>query len=289
MTPAPAARARFGFRYDYGQRLIVNCHVQGAGPHDFILDTAATRSVIFENLARQIEVEPSNKAPALVFGLSGIKEADTFNVGEVSAGGISIAGDGIPILPDWPNAQRTPQGVLGLDFFVDTLLVVSQDRSVVELYESDIDLTYMRDSSWVSAPLERSNLRRAERPLLIVTVRFPRYGAMPLIVDTGSTLNVCNFPAAEMLRVLPLRARRKPESDFSDIHGGKVETYELAVRTYEIGNADLSGLSLVVTDAPFFQQIGFETAPIGVLGLDFWKRRNFALNLATNQLAFETV
>ena len=39
-------------RFDYGRRMIVEAQVNGTGPHDFVVDTASTAIVLFENMAR---------------------------------------------------------------------------------------------------------------------------------------------------------------------------------------------------------------------------------------------
>ncbi len=280
-TPAEPIM-RLPFRYDYGRRLIVQLGVNGRGPFDFIVDTAATRSVIFENLARQIEVSALDGPPASVFGLSGIRLAPIYDAGTINIGDLSLPANRTPLLRDWPDATRTPQGILGLDFLTQFAFVIRQDTQQIELYNGAPPL----GSDWIRAPISRDNFGRAERDLMLTEIQFGLGRRVPFLIDTGSTISACNFPTADYLRTVPPRSRRRQVSEFVDVHGGKVETFKLNADIFRIGGVHMPDNSLLIADAPFFDQIGYRDKPLGVLGLDFIRRRNFAFNAADGEIAF---
>lgn len=95
-APRPATRsyaapvASIPFRVDYGRRLIVEGMINAEGPKNFIVDTAATTSVVFENAVVSSSVEPSGLPDIKLLGLSGIQQAATFRVGSIDVGGRSL-------------------------------------------------------------------------------------------------------------------------------------------------------------------------------------------------------
>lgn len=280
---APAGPVlRLPFRYDYGRRLIVQLRVNDSGPYDFIVDTAATRSVIFENLTNSIDVTPLNRPPASVFGLSGIRQAPIYDAGNISIGELSLSARETPLLPDWPEATRTPQGILGLDFLLRYSFVIRQDIRQIVFY----DEAPPTESDWARAEITQDDFGTVERALMTIEINFGIGRRVSFLLDTGSTISACNFPAANLLRTIPARSRQRQSNDFVDVHGGKIETYALNADVFQIGGVHISDQSLVITDAQFFEQIGYRDKPLGVLGLDFFRRRNMAFNTAENEIAF---
>lgn len=287
ISPSPVAAPaqpllRLPFHHDYGRRLIVQVSVNERGPYEFIVDTAATRSVIFENLTNEIDVTPLDKPPASVFGLSGIRQAPIYDAGHINIGDLSLSASEAPLLPDWREATRTPQGILGLDFLLQYSFFIRQDTRQIEFYEGAPPL----DADWVRAEIIRNNFGSVERALLLTEVNFGVGRRVSFLLDTGSTISACNFPAANLLRTIPARSRQRQTNDFVDVHGGKIETYALNADVFRIGGAHISNQALVITDAQFFDQIGYRDKPLGVLGLDFFRRRNMAFNIARNEFAF---
>ena len=108
-------------RIDYGKRLVTVGSVNQSPPLDFIVDTAASRTVLFENAAQGPISTAPDTAEISIFGLSGVRTSRLYNVGNIRIGNRQLKDHRAPILPDWRNYERTPQGVLGLDYFQDSI------------------------------------------------------------------------------------------------------------------------------------------------------------------------
>ncbi len=287
--PAPPAPiATIPFRLDYAGRLVVEASLGGFGPLDFVVDTAATASVVFQNLADRAAFEPSGEPPATVFGLSGIRSAATYRVGDLRVGGLALVDQVSPVLPDWLDGLATPQGVLGLDYFAETLAVFNYGSRVIELYDAAADRRALFSSDqgagWSRARLALSTFGVAARPLHLVEVDFGRARSIALLLDTGANATACNFAAAEFLRVLPVRARDPETAAIADIHGRRVDSLELTVPGLSISGARLSTNSVYITDAPFFADVGYENRPFGVVGIDSLRRQDFAIDFLNADL-----
>ncbi|MEX0644509.1 MAG: retropepsin-like aspartic protease, partial [Parvularculaceae bacterium] len=125
------------YRIDYFGWFTVSATVNGRGPYDFIIDTGATRSLVFQNLAAIHEFAPSGGPPQTVLGLASEDLLPTFTVGDVSVGAARIDNLVTVILSDWRQGDRSPQGVLGLDFLTRYTLVFDAERGVLSLYDRD--------------------------------------------------------------------------------------------------------------------------------------------------------
>jgi hypothetical protein len=270
----PSLIASLPFRFDYGRRLIVTGRGPGGDAFDFIFDTAATRTVLFENAAARAGAVLTDNKPAQVFGLSGVREAPVYDVGAFAFGDIPLDVNAVPILADWPESQRTPQGILGHDLFAAYGVVFHINERRVDIYDGPP----LVDAGWRTAPLSQTTFGFAERPLFVVEVNFGAGRRVPFLLDTGGVVTACNFPTADYLQIVPPRARRPDRQPLADVHGEEVETYALTARMFEVGGIPYPLHTLAISDAEFFRQIGFAATPFGVLGLDTLQRRSFAID-----------
>ena len=253
-------------------------------PVDFIVDTAATRSILFENAVSNMSLTPSGEPDVKLVGLAGIRTAPTYRVGDIKADSLVLEDYIAPVLDDWTEWARTPQGVLGLDFFGDVTLVFNPSRSELIVYGPDATVSDTLLLDWRRVPLMRSNFGITSRPFFIVKVLM-RGKEIPFLLDTGSTDTICNLQAVSHLTTIPsidfdaLRA-----GEIRDVHGGVVKTFRLIQQSLQLETVTLSAKPILVADTPFFKQIGFEDKPFGILGLDHLLQQPIAIDLSRNVL-----
>ncbi|GIL38394.1 retroviral-like aspartic protease family protein [Roseiterribacter gracilis] len=99
-------------------RLTVPARVNGQGPFDFLVDTAAERSVLSVELAHRLGLQTNRTAR--LHGIAGVESVDTVLVNELAIGGLRSA-NLEPLTLPWQRLEM--DGVLGLD--------VLQERCVV--------------------------------------------------------------------------------------------------------------------------------------------------------------
>ncbi len=99
-------------------RLTVPVLVNGQGPFDFLVDSAAERSVLSTELARRLKLRSGRLAR--MHGIGGVESVETVQLGELTVGRMRSTGLEPLTLP-WRRLET--DGVLGLD--------VLQDRCVV--------------------------------------------------------------------------------------------------------------------------------------------------------------
>jgi len=279
----PEAPITLAMRVDYGRRMTTRGRLNGAGPYDFVIDTAASVTAIFQNLADRAAIEPSGGPDMSVLGLSGARKLPAFHIGDLTFGDLALANQMSPILPDWRDLQRTPQGIVGIDLFDDTITVFDPWNDRFDVWRAGSAEAQSVVVDWPKARLRTTDFGGAIDGLFLLDVTL-NDRVFPFLFDTGSSVTVCNFEAAQALRVVPHSPRKTRRADVSDVHGEVVETHLLFVPRVRIGSAELSDRSLYVSNAPFFDHIGYHDRPFGILGLDFLRAQRFAVDFRRNVL-----
>lgn len=270
-------------RRDYGRRLIAQARFNGAGPFDFVVDTAASKSVIFHNLAVQGTIKPSDQAPEKIFGLTGVREAPVFHLGTITSGDIILEDHVAPVLPDWEEWARTPQGILGLDAFENKMLVLDFPNGYMAVEDPAGNFAKKIRSEWTVSALVENGFGITNRPLFLSEASIGRR-PMPFLIDTGAADTICNAVAANFLRVFPRRNALTREAQVTDTHGKSIKTLELLSPSVKIGGKSWSHRNIYLTDAPFFEEIGYGDKPFGIMGLDHLSLQAMAIDLRAGEL-----
>lgn len=269
------------YRFDYGRRLIVQGSINGSGPYDFIVDTASTSTILFENVASPASVTPSGAPDILLLGFSGIRKTPTFKVGDIRIGNIDLKDHIAPILPDWTDAKRTPQGILGLDFFEGKIAVFDPVNKILNIYSSDAHAWL---AAWSPFDLLRSNFGNSTNFIYIVNVLIEGRKT-PFLLDSGTSATLCNVPAIEHLKTdPPIKQAARNKTELTDIHGDVSSSYIVQGLRLKIGSIKLLERPLLVADTPFFEQIGYKEKPFGLLGLDYLLQQPIAIDFTRHIL-----
>ncbi|MDZ7629723.1 MAG: retropepsin-like aspartic protease [Parvularculaceae bacterium] len=282
LAASPAAGADLApLRRDYGDRLVATAYVNGVGPMDFLIDTGATTDVVFDNIRARIALpEPSGAAAVISF--AGLKAAPRVLLDRIDVGSAQRESVSAVLLGDWEMFARTPQGVLGLDFLKETTVLI--DAAAGRLSALDADGMRKADATWIETTLRPTTFGLVDEPLLLADVRIDGAPAEALL-DTGAESSVCNLAAIRKLKTVP--PVRAIEREVADAHGGVLKSYQLSVSRFEIGDLSFDGASILVSDAPFFESIGYRERPFCVLGLDFLARQPFAVDRRGLRLIFQ--
>jgi predicted aspartyl protease len=268
-------------RFDYGGWLTVAVTVNGEGPFDFIVDTGATQSIIFDTLQARLALPAAGTPPQRVLGISSIGEYPTFRVREIALGAARLTDVVTVVLPNWAPGAREPQGVLGLDFLQRHFIVFDRRKREMRLYAAR-EPGEATGRGWHSAGLTRRNFTLARSALYTVDGRangsLARY-----IVDLGATgtiVNKANFNRIAGVSVIvdvgPGDARTG--SRIMDALRNSSRQEGFIMKRFRIGGARWTDEQFTIYDAPIFEELGVLNEPYGLLGADLFFNRSFALD-----------
>lgn len=238
------------------QRMTVPVQVAGSGPHRFIIDTGAQRTVISRELASELGL-PRGRDVRLV-AMTGRANVGTVMVSSLAVS--SFAGSKI----EAPTLERRHMGALGI-LGIDTL----QGHAVA----IDFDTTTMR----VSPSVRRKRRARAAAPgeiviqakslfgQLVVTDADFRGTKVRVILDTGTEVSMGN----EALRRRVARSHKgMRDIELISVIGDKMVAGYTQVPQVKIGSVTFENLPVAFSASAPFKEWGLEEKPALLLGMD---------------------
>lgn len=288
-TPAKAQDpvAEIPFRYEYEGWITISVSVNGQGPYDFIVDTGATLSVVFENLAAVQEFPFVDGEPRRILGLIEANDLPPQFIGDINVAGLPLNNLVSVVVPDWDPPRQAPQGVLGLDFLSQYAVFIDPSSQTIKLFEGGApDLINRR--GWTDVPLEPIIFADGAQPLYVVNARV-RSRRYPFILDLGASGTVINYPA---LRAM-LRTRRVTVQSLSrpsripqvqDLFGNEAKSRLVRIQTMRIGRALWRNQLVNVFNSQVFAELGVDQVPYGLLGADVIRDRPIVIDFAAKRL-----
>ncbi len=253
LAQAPPAEASIAATLSDSGRMLVPVTIGGAGPYPFIVDTAAERSVIAQQLADTLGLRPA--ARLRLMSLTSTREVATVEIPGLSF----LPGDSRDLRAftvDGANVRAS--GVLGIDALRGQRVVL------------DFETHTMRVGP---AP------RREERPAddeIVVRARL-RFGqlvladcnidgqAVDVIVDSGSEVSVGN---EALRRALTTRRSTFEQIALLGITGETLQVDYTRADRLVIGGLALVGMPVAFAHAHFFTRLKLTRRPAMLLGMD---------------------
>lgn len=240
---------------DVSQRMTVPVNIGASGPHLFVIDTGAERTVISRELARQLDLDPGRTA--IVHSMTEVSQIQTVVIPELKVGGMSLRQINAPAL-DRRNLGAA--GMLG----VDTL---QSQRVLFDFKRQEMTVTSSRKTE-----------RRWPADTIVITAR-NRFGHLVLIdasvdgqkvwviLDTGSQATVANNA---LRRALQRRGRLRVTTPVAlmSVTGGQATADGGTARLFRIGGIQIKDMPIAFADVHPFRKLDLMDRPALLLGMD---------------------
>lgn len=242
---------------DADGRVLVDVEVAGQGPFPFLLDTAASRTVLYRTFVSLLGLEAVPFRSARVMTATGRKEMQLYRVGTFQALGRALDVDETVAMPDPANGDQ--YGILGVDIMRGRKLLIEARGAQLLGHDDDLpEGTWLRIQGRPVGP-------RGGRSVAVMV----RVGSLeiPAILDTGAGLTVLNGAALDALR----------ESSSEDIQtegaslsaaGGTVPARMVNLPPISVGDWQLPAKRVAVAQLPVFAMSGAARVPAMILGAD---------------------
>ncbi len=249
---APARAPKL--QQDEQGRVLVDVRVRGEGPFPFLLDTAASRTVMYRTLVSMLELEAVPFKSRRVMTATGAREMQLYRIGEFEALGKTLNVKETVAMPD-PSVEGIA-GILGIDLLRGHQMIL--DRTGARLED---DRNLRRESDWLDL-----KARAVGYGSLAVTVVIEGV-EIHALVDTGSGKTVLNGPALKALeKLLPGSVNEGGASVSAS--GRSMAASMIDVPGLAIGPWQLPAQRLVSAHLPIFSTFGASRAPAMILGMD---------------------
>lgn len=275
------------YRMQYQGWITVDGYVNGEGPYDFIVDSGATITSVFSNLADLQNFPAANRDPIQILGLSGSRTLPAYRLGEISVSNVALENHVGVVLPDWAPPNKPPQGVLGLDFLSRYKPLFSREDGVIKLYAPGATPDHVLQG-WVTAPLTPLYANDDATPLYRTTVVI-RGIDIPCIVDLGASGTVFNVSAYRRMLGGVFVNRSRAEgfntgSRIKDVFDNQDRAISVRIARLRIGGATWNNQFVTVYDAQIFTELGYRNDPFCLIGADLFDSRSFMLDFQGEKL-----
>ncbi len=278
--------ATIPYRIAYDGAITVEVTIDGRGPHDFIVDTGATLSLVFQNLAARETFAATGGPPKRVLGITGSATLDPYRIGDIAVGGAVLEDHIGVIIPDWAAPRKSPAGVIGLDFLRRYAVVFDVRGRTMTLYPHG-EIPDGRLKGWRSVKL-RANTYAAASGALYSTKGLINRSPTTFLIDLGSGATIINYRAAEAMFssvvTRDLGEGFTTGSRLKDVFDDRARVRTAKINRIQIGRTAWRGVGVIVHDAPIFDEIGVSRLPFGLFGADLIMGGDFALDFGERRL-----
>lgn len=232
----------------------------GGQKFDFMMDTGATRSAIFERTQVRIP-QATDNGPVNVHGISDVEQVASIIVPELKLGTAEFYNNVLVVLPDRSKSSnveirnRPYDGLIGMDFLERYALHLDRKSSQIHLIPNTIKTRI--PVYWFKADLYENPFGVDGKSLHFFSAKISEK-QVPALLDTGAQLSVINWN--EKTYPLLKRFRKKLRENWE--YQGAVGTFEPSMR---VNIQSLSAGEVGWTDKHF---IAMQLDNLNVLGMD---------------------
>lgn len=267
-------------------RVSTDVFVDGRGPFSFLLDTASSRTMLFEHLRQTLGLAPSESGMLKVYAMNNIGTALPVKPRELRLAGQPITGLTLGVLPDDlkpPDGVQGADGILGMDALSHYLLVMDHDALRLKLMDpsgADTD-DYRR---WPSAELTPYRAQEMDVTLWWLRAKFGDQGVTALL-DMGSGITMLNWIAAEKLGLRKSSFDKAPISqNLRDALGTMEPVVTVKGLTITIANRTFAAQTVIVANAAVFRYFGLDNKAAAIIGPALLRYNSLAIDFSRRRV-----
>lgn len=269
-----APLADLPYRMGPDRRIVTDVYVDGKGPLKFMLDTAASRTMLYEHARERLNLAASGGQLLTVYGINNVGTAVPVKPQELRLADEAIRGLVMGVLP---NDREAADGVLGMDALASYTLLL--DRTAMRLRllpPGDIEPGDYHGWSWsdlTQRPFKDSGIN-------FWTMRTSIKGTgITTILDTGAGMTMLNWAAAEKLgyKRTSFPADGVPQK-LRDALGTVEPVGVVNGLTIWVGGKLFSDQTVIVANAAVFRYFGLDSQPAAIAGPGLLGDRSVAID-----------
>lgn len=253
--PVQQADDNLAFEEDDTERMTVPVTIGSRGPYRFLVDTGAERTVISQELARQLGLRPG--AHARLHSMSEVSEVGTVVIPRLNVSARAFKDINAPALS---RRNLGAEGMLGVDSLKSQRVLFDFHRQTMSISPSHL------------------SRRRADDDAIVVTAR-SRFGRLILadaraegqklwvVIDTGSQVTIGNQALRDRLE---RKGRLGPTTpiDLISVTGGAIVADYTQIGGVTIGGVKVRNMPVAFADVHPFRKLRLTSQPALLLGMD---------------------
>ena len=284
-TASAADLAKLPYRIGPDGRVSTDVFLDGRGPYSFVLDTASSRTMLFEHLRQQLGLTPADTDMLKVYAMNNIGTAVPVKPEVMSLDQQTIKGLTMGVLPDEimpSDGTHGADGILGMDALSQYFMVMDHDTLQMKLMDpADPSATAYRD--WPSEKLTPYQARDMDITFWWLPAKFGNQTVTALL-DMGSGITMVNWDAAERMGLRRVDfLKTKVPSELRDALGTLEPVVLIKGLQIQVDDHKFLDQTVIVANAKVFEYFGLQDRPAAIIGpalmrsnslaIDFGKRR----------------
>ena len=272
MLEAPMRRGELG-------HYVVELSINGEGPYSFIVDTAASTTMLSQDFVAELGLSPVPGASAMAHGANGNVQLDFYDLEAIGFGDNNL--EGVRAIAQssgiWPNFEEEIHGILGVDVLGNYKPAFLQSGNLFRLLPADMNVV-AHMSGWTQAPLARG----------FGSIRFieVEVNGAPIeaLLDTGASKSIVNMEAASAAGYVHNDPRVGPaDRPVIGLGGAPIEAVQTSDATITWGDYRADDQLIVFADLPIFSMFRME-GPAMVAGATLFQDRDFIVDYQENEV-----
>lgn len=266
---------------NYG-RLVTDVYVNGQGPFSFLIDTASSRSLIFEHVRKKLDLTRSQPQQMLVYGINDVAEAVPVKPERLAVAGEEVHDLTIGVLPD--EASAGLDGVLGVDVLARYFVVLDRGAMRLKLLQPG-EASAEAYRHWSEARLTSRPLKKFPIRFWYLSTRFEDRSLTSLF-DLGAGMTLMNWPAAEQFGVHKRNFTRNgpPPEELQDVLGKRSPALRVQDVKVRLPGKTWDKQLVIVADAPVFDYFDLDEQPAAIVGPALLRDTSLAIDFAGQRL-----
>lgn len=254
-------------------RMFIDVRVNDTGPHRFLVDSGADRSVVSDGLAARLKLPAGGMVR--VQGMAGARTVATVEVAMLTLGKSEIGPITAPALS---SRDLGADGLIGIDALADQRLLFDFDKRTITVQDSR--------TPFVASGQEIVVTARRRKGQLIITQASVNDRAVSAVIDTGSEITLGNRALRERL-FGTRRPSRMIDIELLSVTGQVLKAEAMVLDNVRIGGLILNNVVVAFADAPPFALFGLQDQPAIFLGSDLLASfRRVALDFGNRKVRF---
>ena len=242
---------------DRSLRMTVPVMINGQGPFDFVVDTGADRTVISEELAKQLNLPQSGTATLHAMGGSAKVKLVSIKTVQVSTN-IAKRVEAAAL----PRRNVGADGLLGIDSLKNQRIVMNFQSNTMRVEPASVPEEAVPEDSDLIIVTAKTRLGQ-----LVMVDADANGQKIWVVVDTGAQNSIANT------RLRALLVKRVPETEIKsismvDVLGRTTPAEYTIVSKLRIGGVSMGNAAIAFADAHPFRLFGLTRKPSMLLGVE---------------------
>lgn len=263
-------------RLEHGQYTI-EVTINGVGPLNFMIDTAASRTSIFNKTSLRLGLE-KNAVEHYINGITAASYRPSNTVETLSFARQTFFDHNIIVLKDWVDDQSPERldGILGMDVLDGLVMTFSHNASTVKISKRS-KISRSKRRRWAKISLTENPYPGQKFGLMFT---YSKFGDLhiPTLLDTGSNFTAINWLSVKGTKIAKERRRLREEW----VVQGSIDSFKprmrIRIKELDIGGVKLDRHEFLLMDFENFPINNYGKYPLVIAGIDLFDGRDFILD-----------